>query len=351
MFNYTIKYRTFDSLMADVRVDFPNLDLENMIEPQQLIKVTKRVNYDLGLRVMMTKQAILDVERGKCKLPDDFYSLNLALICDEVTVTQGMPAGTNIQEVPYNGITPYQMTQSVIDPCTDGTVNCGCGLGNPCTCNSCNSCHQKPCCCPGEAPTMPACATNTDACVKPRLILNCKNECFELVQIVNTTTNTYKRILPIRIVDNPENVDCNCPNLYMNTGAKAWIQNGFLMTNLDCAKVYIQYQGAMEDDDGNLLVVDHDLINEYYEYAVKQRILENLIMNDEPVDKKLQLVEARLRVARIQAVSLVNTPNFSEMKQVWAMNRKAMNARYVDMFKSYSWYQGYYQNVNQRLNG
>ena len=50
-----LKYRTFDMLLADVQVDFQNMTLQNMIEPQQLIKVAKRVNYDLGLRIMSTK--------------------------------------------------------------------------------------------------------------------------------------------------------------------------------------------------------------------------------------------------------------------------------------------------------
>jgi hypothetical protein len=76
------------------------------------------------------------------------------------------------------------------------------------------------------------------------------------------------------------------------------------------------------------------MMNEYYEYAVKQRILENLVMNDEPVGQKLQLVEARLRAARNYALSIVNTPNFSEMKRLWEANRKAQYVKYYNMFKS-----------------
>jgi hypothetical protein len=124
----------------------------------------------------------------------------------------------------------------------------------------------------------------------------------------------------------------------MKSGVTASIQNGFLRTSFKTGKIYINYQGALEDDDGNLLIPDHDLLNEYYEYAVKQRILENLIMNNEPVDKQLQIVEARLRAARNNALSMVNTPNFSEMREVWRMNRRAMYARYYDMFKSYPWF-------------
>jgi len=40
-----LKYRTFNELLEDVSVDFSMYALENMIEPQQLIKVVQRVNY------------------------------------------------------------------------------------------------------------------------------------------------------------------------------------------------------------------------------------------------------------------------------------------------------------------
>ena len=82
------------------------------------------------------------------------------------------------------------------------------------------------------------------------------------------------------------------------------------------------------------------MLNEYYEYAVKKRILENLIMNDESINQaKIQLIQEGYRTSRNYALSIVNTPNFAEMKRVWAANRKAMYARYYDMFKSYPWYQ------------
>jgi hypothetical protein len=91
----------------------------------------------------------------------------------------------------------------------------------------------------------------------------------------------------------------------------------------------------MEDDNGNLLVPDHDLINEYYEYAFKSRILENLLMNGEDVSQRMQLIEGRLKAARNQALSLVNTPNFSELEEIWWTNRRAMHSKYYDMFTSH----------------
>jgi hypothetical protein len=53
------------------------------------------------------------------------------------------------------------------------------------------------------------------------------------------------------------------------------------------------------------------------------------------------MIEQRVRVARNQALSLVNTPNFREMAQMWWINRKAMYSKYYDMFKSYDIHKGY----------
>ncbi len=92
----------------------------------------------------------------------------------------------------------------------------------------------------------------------------------------------------------------------------------------------------MEDDEGNLLVPDHDLLNEYYEYAFKSRILENLYINGEDVVQRMQLIEQRLKGARNNALSVVNTPNFREIKEIIQANRKAMYARYYNMFASHS---------------
>ena len=101
-FNYTLRYRTFDSVLEDVSIDFNTFALENMIEPQQLIKLAKKLNYDLGLRINQTKEVVLEVCHGKVKLPDDFYVFNYALLCGEFTESvgyNGMVGGTNIQEL------------------------------------------------------------------------------------------------------------------------------------------------------------------------------------------------------------------------------------------------------------
>ncbi len=319
-YNYTLKYRTFDQLLADAQGDFKKYHLESLIDPQDMIKVAKRVNYDLGLRINDTKEVILEVEKGRVKLPNNFYTLNFMLMCGKYEIKSALPQGTQIEERLIDTVGPqYQPAPpEVIDPCTAEVTADPCDpclqCGEPCCTDACSTCATKPISC----------------------ALNCKGETVQLVQVLRFQTRVFKILKPIRLLENAMAIDCDCPNLYWESSITGWIKDGWLYTNFQTGKVYLNYQGLMEDDDGNLLVPDHDLINEYYEYALKQRILENLIMNDENVNQaKIQLIEARYRGARNNALSVVNTPNFSELKQVWQMNRRAFYSKYYEMFASY----------------
>ena len=312
-----LKYRTFNELLEDVSVDFSMYALENMIEPQQLIKVVQRVNYDLGLRIFMTKQVVLDISHRKVRLPDDFYVLNYALLCGEYSITQPAISGTHRED---QVVIP---SQECNDPCSCGNNNCGTSTTTVI---------------PG---TCPSCVTNVVPTPSiPSTCNTCLTQCGTTYQIIQKTmyeTRNYEVRAPIRLNSNSKTISCDCPNTKWESPFLATLNGGFLMMNLDSGKVYVNYQGALEDEEGNLLVLDNPTVNEYYEYALKQRILENLYMNGEDVVQKLNLIEQRYRAARNNALSLVNTPNFSEMKKMHDMNRKAMYGLYYDMFRSYNY--------------
>jgi hypothetical protein len=284
LYNYTIKYRTIDDLLEDINVDLMNPAMDKTIEPQQLIKVAIRVNYDLGLRIQESREKVLDIENGKAKLPNNFETLNFALLCGSYTVTSPVIQGTQVEEVLVN------------------QGNCG---DDP----DCNAPYT------------------------------CLNDCggyVQLIQRFKSETRTYNTVFPLHLTSSKE-VSCDCPNtkvsVQTNTG---YIKDGFLYVNFDTGNIYINYQGTMEDEEGNLLVANHPILNEYYEYALKQRIIENrIMMGDTTSVPQLQLIEQRFRAARNNALSFVNTPNFAELKKIWKMNRAAMYDKYYNMFKSY----------------
>jgi hypothetical protein len=311
MATYNLNYRTYDQLLAEIQSDFKSFYLEDFINPQEFIKVAKRCNYELGLKIFKTSEAIIDIEKGKGKLPNNFNVLNFAFMLSKHTRSEPVIAGTHTERVPVQQL--YNPGVGEINICADPVVNA------PTT--SCNTCGNQ---------------TSTCNCNTPcNVHLNCKGEQTVLIQKLKYETRTWNEFYPIRIIDSGDVVDMDCPNKKWQVRNTAYIKNGFIYPSFQTGKVYVNYQGLMEDEEGNLLVPDHDLLNEFYEYAIKQRVLENMIMNGETVNQmQLQLVEQRLRAARNNAYSLVNTPDFNELRKIWEVNRKAQYSNYYDMFRS-----------------
>lgn len=273
-----LKYKTFNQLLDEVIQDFHSFSLEGMIEPQQLIKVVLRVNYELGLRIHKSKDVILYLDHGKAKLPDDFYVLNYANLVGKYTVQDPVISGSHVED---------RLLETVPEP------------GSCCRVNACKTgCGQY----------------------------------YNLVQTLKSEIRTYEEFFPLQ-VGAAKVVSEDCPNIQVKSANQAQIRDGWMFTNMNEGKIHFNYIGNMEDEEGNLLVLDHPLINEFYEYAIKQRILENLMMNGEDVTARIQLVEQRMRAARNNALSVVNTPDFAEMKKLWETNRKAMYGKYYNMFK------------------
>lgn len=358
-----LQYRTFDDLLDSVKIDLRSLDLEGLIDPQQLLKVAIKVNYELGLKVNPSRSKAIEIHKGKGRLPEDFYVLNFALLCDGrkshdvhpahfKTYTEGLLEGAAIGQtaalVGSGNLVSQYTTTATINPGinniqhTLNTQNVVVQIIGPD--NTLLSFNIT-------SPTSTLVQIVSEAAVA---IPNCKiiimgarpvyqtapsaeivqnNEGKSIVAYnVQGRRHEFHELIPMRI-DKNKSVSADCLNLNSRAWHAAVIKNGFLVTNFDEGVVYINYQSLMEDDDGNLLVMDHPLVNEYYEYALKQRIFENLYNNDENTANKMQLVEQRIRPARNNALSFINTPDFNEMRKVWEMNRKAQYHLYYNMFK------------------
>tara|TARA_R100001440_G_scaffold46776_1_gene66522 strand:- start:7798 stop:8715 length:918 start_codon:yes stop_codon:yes gene_type:complete len=295
------KYRTFDQLLEDVKVDFSTYDLEGMIEPQQLIKVATRVNYDLGLRIHQSKESIIDVEHNKAQMPSDFKTLNYAFVCSEYQIVNTAPSGTH---------TDTTQPKWTPDP------------SQPHVCTKPEDCEN-------------VCVVKTCPVDRGKGVTTFSGEYIVLQRMNESTVREYTSFFPLRITST-SHVSCECPNLNTQSHNLAEIQDGYLLTTFTTGKVYLSYQGILENNDGELLVLDHPYCNEYYEYALKERILENMIFQGENVAQQLGLIQVKLRAARNNALGFVNTPNFEEVRKIWEVNRKAQYHNYYDMFASHA---------------
>lgn len=373
MANIELKYRTFDSLLSSVSSDLRVFSEEGMIEPAWLIKVARRVNYDLGLRIYQTKETIIDIENGYGKLPEDFYVLDFALLlgkyreiipedwkgrvteninvpceiptpptsnchcwtaiaglggaqtkiiyCDSTTASIFIPQGTmeicaiSIEQVPNLTLTTdhYCVPTGVLNTWT-------CDV--PATCATCATTSTL-------LPTN-TCTPEEDPFFQRGVYSTCGDNCVKVLDCRRSEVREYEWAAPLYITTQKYLDPGSFNHDFKACGYNGQIKNGYLYTSVKCAKCFIAYQGDLVDEEGNLLVLDHPEIRTYYEDALKEEIFRNLWYSGEEVENKLKYSEERTKQSRLRALSIVNMPNFSEMMDVHMMNRRMQYARYYD---------------------
>lgn len=280
MSNYLLKYKTFDELYAEVLVDFKKYATNGMIDSAELIKVAQKINKRLGDKLRKEKEIMLYVEKGRVRLPIDFHRHTSAAMCYDYKVTHKVVAGDQREYISVCRTVPVTECEESCTPC------------------------------------------------KPCVRLNQCGDQFEIIETTLYETRSYREIGKIEI-KNSKPIMPMCAD-----SSVAYIENHFLYTNFDEGKIYLSYLGNMEDEDGNLIVLDHEMINPYYEYSLKRQIIENLILNGETIPQaSYQIVETRYKEARVEADSLINMPDFREMEMVQKANRQAMYRKYYYIFK------------------
>lgn len=316
---YKLHYKQFDQLLAEVKLDFKNYNIEHYIQPETLLKVARRCNFELGLKINKWSEKILEVEHNRTRLPDNFLKLNYATICGDHEIEFLNAQGSYVTEepVPVRDIVPqYTPFNDFKDNChidrTDG--------------------HN----------------TYEDL-IPHRVYTQPCGEKKHLIQVIGSTRRTYKVFRPLRMRSSPE-LHLFSPNRRRDEDFEngiafdgfyefrehrideGWIKDGFIHTTLRCGHLYINYETSMEDDDGNLIVLSHPLIDEYYETALKYQILEGMFFEGEDVSQKLNYMKEIAQVAKTKALSVKRTPNFTEMREAWSLNRISFQRRYTNMF-------------------
>jgi hypothetical protein len=106
--------------------------------------------------------------------------------------------------------------------------------------------------------------------------------------------------------------------------------------------------GGLEDEDGNLLVLDHPTINLYYEFSLKRAIMENLYLNGESdIERRLKYVTDRLDEYRQQALSIANTADFRQCIDTATTLRNMANRRYAWPISRWKGYLGFVDPIDR----
>lgn len=98
-------------------------------------------------------------------------------------------------------------------------------------------------------------------------------------------------------------------------------------------EIILTYLGALLNKEGEILYPFHPLLNDYYEYSVKKKILEDLFLNsDADVINKLQYVELKLSESYYDAYSYIQSAKVNQWSK---MRRKYEQAFYKKWYASF----------------
>lgn len=268
----TLRYLTLDELMASVESDMDSFADNGMVNRGRMIKIIRRVNEDLGLKINQEKEALVEIKNHKGDLPEDFYKLQLTYLCSQAYYAHapGEIFGTHFEERSCDELLPVD-------------VEC-----------------------------------------KRNVCFNECGGCYWVAQRFKEKIVRYKVDHNIRVTRRSSgNCSLDCPNLSMRQFEyEIDIENGEVTTGFKDGNLYVNYLSDMSDKDGNLLILDHPLVRDYYEYACKKHLLETwMLNNDADVTQKLAYFKNELYEARIRALNFTNTVEYSEIQSIFKKNR------------------------------
>ena len=355
-----IKYRTLDDVMDAVKIDMRHYALEGIIEPQTLISTARWCNYILGLKINPSHGKVIEINNYKGRMPYDFDVLNFAILCDHTsreeqestctTYTDGVLCGIALQKKLNND--PCIKSYTTYMDLVYGANQIIHGLGSTnfiiqafapdgtilmfdveiVTMNEINVLSNNPTTLQNIKIVIYATDISsqiTDSAAS--LTCSADGETFVSCESGNKKY-VYKNVIPIQM-ERSKSVSADCVSFEVRGKYKGRLKNNFFEINYPSGVVYINYQSSLEDEDGNMLTMDHPLTNMFYEYALKRKIYEDLMSAGENVAHMIDLTERRFKDAKRDAVTFINTPDFKTLYKIWEMNRKSMYYKYYNMFK------------------
>ena len=297
------RYRKFDQVMASVESDLGKWADEGYVDRATFIKVVRDCNAFLGLRINMEREDMIEVKDHVALLPEDFQFLQLALACRTEYIRGPLLMGAQTEG------------HSVSTETEIPVPNRACSL-NACPSDSC----QGPC-----------------------------NNCIWITQKIGIKTYTYTDIRTLELT-NSSHRRCTdtCLNFHFRSPHQIRIQDDHATFSFREGLVYVNYIADMLDEESNVLILDHPLVNDFYEYAVKKRFFENMLINKEGDFMQIyQIMVEELRKSRIKAMGLVNTPEFGDLQRIFIDNRHKFYRKYISYFNDPK--SGYYKGEKGNL--
>ena len=273
-----LKYITLTKILASVKNDFPSMDDRGFIDDSRLTKIVMLCNEKLGIPIYRKKEKLIQVRNFKADLPSDFWKIVFACAveCNSFGIA-------NYRD-PFNNTVTLEMR------------------------------HDALC----------------EASMEPDL--TCSKECPAIIYKRQGTEiiNQYNTWTPLSLSKRSnEYMHPMCPN----TPGKYVIDINEETIDLPFreGEIYIMYFAAMEED-GEILVPFHPLISNWYEWCIKEKVLQDMMFNsDGDVSQKLQYASRQKALYWLDAVNFVSEPLFKELKEVQNRRDRKFYDQYFKM--------------------
>ena len=275
--------------MASVKADLSLYDDANMIEEDRIVKIIAECNEKLGERIYKSKSCKLIVKDYNAPAPSDLWKI------ENIFATSTINTGIGYAE----GGVVFGATQAVYTDYAPSKILSGDRI-IPIKCQS-------------------------TSCGDEQYVSTLDRKQAEL---------QFKHIYPLILSGNVEDkITDYSPCRGWRGEYQVDLQNDEFRFSFKEGEVYISYLGNMEDEDGEILIPFHPRLNQYYEYAVKEKILEDIYMNSEAdVMQKLQYVSQKKPAAYYDAWTFVQTAKAGQ----WSNMRKKRQQEYYN-----KWYKSF----------
>lgn len=282
------KYINLSELVASVKSDLNIFDDSGLIDEDKVIKVVAECNEKLGLRIYKSRECKILVEDYKAVIPSDLYKIENILATNILNSTNVGNHAIQARQLEFTSEKPCDTSKII----TYGKMGCT---------DSCNNCYWV-----------------ADRRIAPEIEEKVIYETLIPLQLSNRVHNKCTEYSP-------------CSN--HTRDYKVDIEDEIFKFSFKTGEIYLSYLGNLISSDGQIQIPFHPKLNPYYEYAIKEKILEDLYLNSEAdVLQKLQYISLKKREAYATAWDFANTREVNEWNKIQKKLRLEYYATWYNMY-------------------
>lgn len=297
--NIPWEYIKLSQVMASVRSDLQVFDDANMIDEDKCIKIVMQCNEKLGQRIYKSKSCKIDVNNYRGERPSDLWKIEniFALSTNHHTGFLYSEGGGVIgaTQITYTDYVPPKILSKDVSTLTT------------------------------------KCATQLSCCAEAPCSTGCGGRCTGKLTYLTQEEKQYieynggNKLIPLTLATSVLNdcVNYSPCSRYKGEYSVNMDDDEFEFT-FEKGTVYISYLGNMVDEDGEVLIPFHPMLNQYYEFALKEKILQDIYLNTQAdVIQRLQYVSAEKSKHYYDAYQYIQTAKagqYDKMRKQREMN-------------------------------